>query len=147
MASAVRVGAAAEAAGVGVQTLHYYEREGLIEPPDRSAAGYREYDAGTVERVRAIKRAQGLGFTLREIRALIGVARDRGTIEEVRTVARGRLAEIDARMEELQRARDALTAVIAQCECDGDVDACDVVDGLSASKDEGRMSNDEGGCR
>jgi MerR family copper efflux transcriptional regulator len=138
----VRVGAAASAAGVGVQTLHFYEREGLIERPGRSPSGYRKYPQSTVERVRAIKRAQSLGFTLREIRALIGLAEDHAPIDDVSAVAQARLAEIDAQIEALQDARAGLVRVLEHCSCGGDVALCDLVQGLEAGGNAGEESGE-----
>lgn len=126
-----RVGAAAASAGVGVQTLHYYEREGLLEAPARTAAGYRLYSREMVHRVRAIKRAQALGFSLQEIRELIGVAEGRRPLREIAGLARQRIADIDARIEQLQTLRDALRDALEQCRCRGDLSRCDVLAGLS----------------
>ncbi len=84
----LRVGAAADAAGVNVQTLHYYERRGLLRPKARNGAGYREYGEAEVRRVRGIKQAQSLGFTLREIRELIGMAESRRSARNVATLSR-----------------------------------------------------------
>jgi MerR family copper efflux transcriptional regulator len=130
-AAGYRVGAAAKYAGVGVQTLHYYEREGLIDPPGRSAAGYRLYSRAMIHRVRAIKRAQALGFTLREIRELIGIAEDRRPLGEVAAVAQRRIVDIDSRIEQLQSVRDALCTAVEQCRCSGELSRCDVLAGLS----------------
>ena len=69
----LRIGAVAEAAGVGVQTLRYYERRGLLSARHRTAGGYREYAPDTVRRVVFIRRAQAMGFTLDEIRALLAL--------------------------------------------------------------------------
>jgi DNA-binding transcriptional MerR regulator len=74
--TALRVGEVAVRAGVHRETLRYYERRGLIPPPPRRISGYRAYPAETVERVRLIKWAQGLGFTLREIVELSRIPRD-----------------------------------------------------------------------
>lgn len=126
-----RVGTAAAYAGVGVQTLHYYERERLIEAPARTAAGYRLYSREMVHRVRAIKRAQSLGFTLQEIRELIGIAEDGRPLAEVAEVARRRMADVDARIEQLQGVREALRNAVEQCRCRGDLSRCDVLAGLS----------------
>ena len=126
-----KVGAAAAFAEVGVQTLHFYEREGLIEAPDRTAAGYRLYSREMVHRVRAIKRAQSLGFTLQEIRELIGIAEDRRPLGEVAAVAKRRIEDIDARIERLQGLREALCTAVEQCDCSGDLSRCDVLAGLS----------------
>ena len=128
-----RAGAAAGASGVGIQTLHYYEREGLIERPGRTPAGYRIYSEQTLRRVRGIKRAQGLGFTLREIRELIGVAESGDSLTVVARLARGKLAEIDAKIAQLNAVRAALEETIDCCGCGGDLSRCDVIDGLGAA--------------
>ena len=126
-----RVGAAAEAAGVGVQTLHYYERRGLVAPQARTGGGYREYGEAEVRRVRAIKRAQALGFTLTEIRELIAIADARRPSRRVGALAQGKLAEIDARMKDLRRMRTALRGAVEACDCGGDLARCGVLDGLA----------------
>jgi MerR family copper efflux transcriptional regulator len=142
-----KIGAAAARAGVGVQTLHYYEREGLIDPPARTASGYRLYSREMVQRVRAIKRAQSLGFTLQEIRELIGIAQDKRPLSEVADVARQRIADIDARIEELEVIRSALRTAMEQCHCSGDLSRCDVLAGLSPDTpdSEDRFETEAGG--
>ena len=127
--------AGATATGVGIQTLHYYEREGLIERPGRTSAGYRVYSERTLRRVRGIKRAQGLGFTLHEISELIGVAESGENIEEIARLARGKLAEIDAKVAQLAEVRAALEQTLECCSCGGDLSRCDVIDGLGALPD------------
>ena len=126
-----RIGAAAAFAEVGVQTLHFYEREGLMQSPARSAAGYRLYSREMIHRVRAIKRAQSLGFTLQEIRELIGIAEDRRPLDEVAAVAGRRIEDIDAKIERLRGLRAALSTAMEQCRCSGDLSRCDVLAGLS----------------
>ena len=125
------VGAAASAAGVNVQTLHYYERRGLIQSPGRSPAGYREYGLRTVRRVRSIKRAQGLGFTLGEIRELMDLVEAGRPATEVVDLARSKLEAIDEKIEALVRMRDALRETMETCRCGGDLTCCDVVGALA----------------
>lgn len=125
-----RIGAAAKAAGVHVQTLHYYERQGLIAAPARSAAGYREYSPKLIGRIRAIKRAQHLGFTLREIKELTAL-RDEGRVsEELRELVGDKLAEIDDKIALLRKMRRALQVAAETCGCGGDLSRCDVLAGL-----------------
>ncbi len=126
----LRIGAAAEAAGVNVQTLHYYERRGLLRPRARSGAGYREYGEVEVRRVRGIKRAQSLGFTLGEIRELIGVAESHRSARNVESFARHKLDEIDRKIGALEVARATLKDTIEACACGGDLRRCDVIAGL-----------------
>lgn len=131
---AVNVGAAARAAGVEVQTLHYYERRGLLRPRARSAAGYREYGEPEVRRVRGIRRAQTLGFTLREIGELLAIADGGRPVDEVSELARGKLDEIDARIRDLQGMRSSLSEAIATCACGGELPRCQVIEGLAGEE-------------
>lgn len=126
----VRIGAAAAAAGVNVQTLHYYERRGLIRRPQRTPSGYRQYPPATVRSVRAIKRAQSLGFTLEEIQELARIRTRGGSARVVGELATRRLASIEAKIEALARLRDRLRDVLKTCACGGDPRRCDVLEGL-----------------
>jgi DNA-binding transcriptional MerR regulator len=100
--------------------LRYYERRGLIPPPPRRISGYRAYPAETVERVRLIKWAQGLGFTLREIVELSRIPRDhvRGRAKHVRARAVAKIDEIDKKIRRLVIVKRELLA-IAGCRCNG----------------------------
>lgn len=118
---ALQVGEVAGRAGVHRETLRYYERRGLIPAPPRRASGYRAYPVDTVERVRLIKWAQGLGFTLREIAALGRIPRDhvRGRGDDVRVRAGAKIREIDDKIRRLRTIRRRLGAIV-RCRCDGD---------------------------
>lgn len=107
-------GDVAKALGVGVQTLHYYEREELIPAPPRSAAGYRLYPPALVERVAFIRRAQALGLSLGEIRDVLRLA-EQGTSPcgRVQAALAEKLAEVDRRLRELQSFRADLIALVA----------------------------------
>lgn len=128
---AQRVGATARAAGVGIQTLHFYEREGLVAPADRTEAGYRLYDATQVRRIRAIKRAQSLGFTLAEIRDLMRIADARRPSARLLTLAESKLREIDEKIHALETMRAALRSGLESCRCGGDLSRCDLTAGLA----------------
>jgi DNA-binding transcriptional MerR regulator len=112
----LRSGQLAAAGGVGVQTLRYYERRGLLPDPVRSPGGHRLYPPDTVTVLRAIKAAQRLGFTLDEVADLL--ERPTGLQEPVRA----KLTEIDHRIEELLATRDTLAAAL-RAGCD-DLVAC-----------------------
>ena len=116
----MRVGEVAARAGVHRETLRYYERRGLIPRPPRATSGYRQYPADTVERVRLIRWAQGLGFTLRELLELSRIPRDhvRGRARHVRARAATKINEIDAKIGRLVAMKRQLLA-IAQCHCNG----------------------------
>lgn len=117
---ALRVGEVAARAGVHRETLRYYERRGLIPPPPQRTSGYRAYPAETVERVRLIKWAEGLGFTLREIIELSRIPRDhvRGRTQQVRSRAVTKIDEIDNKIRRLVTVKRELLA-IAGCRCKG----------------------------
>ena len=105
----------ARAAGVGVETVRYYQRRGLMPVP-RTADGsaYRAYDEGHVARLRFIRRAQAAGFTLEEIRELLALDRTSDR-PRVRTMAAERLEALEAKIAELQEARAALTRLARAC--------------------------------
>jgi DNA-binding transcriptional MerR regulator len=108
-------GEAAKDLGVGIQTLHFYERLGLIPSPPRSEGGYRIYTPEIIKRVRFIRKAQALGFSLDEIKEVFGLVR-RGSSPCGRVQARlaEKLREVDRRLEELRGFRAELASLVAQ---------------------------------
>ena len=105
----LKVGAVAEAAGVGVQTLHYYERLGLLPKPQRSAANYRLYSSDAIRRVRFIKKAQTLGLTLEETKQILDLKEHgRAPCGKVAELGKKHFAEIDARIAHLREYRRLL---------------------------------------
>ncbi len=115
----LRSGQVAEAAGVNLQTLRYYERRGLLAEPDRTLGGHRLYPAETVTVLRVIKAAQRLGFSLQEVADLIDVGTHRHVrwSEGLQARARHKLAEVDARIADLTIIRQSLQAALeAGCE-------------------------------
>jgi DNA-binding transcriptional MerR regulator len=113
----VRVGEAAERAGVNVETLRYYERRGLLPAPDRTPSGHRRYDEETVRFLGAIEEAQAVGFTLAETAEYLRAAR-RSTApsEALRVRMAAKIDQIDARVAALRRMRDELARVVG-CAC------------------------------
>lgn len=106
----------ASKAGVNPETLRYYEREALIPEPPRSSAGYRLYDDSYVDRIRFIGRAQELGFTLKEIKELLELrGGPEATCADVKGQAEAKLEEMDAKIHDLQRIRDALAVLAKTC--------------------------------
>jgi len=110
----LRVGAAAKAAGVGLQTLHYYERLELLPKPKRSAANYRLYSPEAIRRVRFIKKAQALGLTLEETKQILDL-KDHGRepCRKVAELGKKHLQEIDARLTQLRTYRRALAQAVS----------------------------------
>lgn len=133
----MKVGDLAERAGVGVQTLHYYERLGLLPKPDRTAANYRLFPASALRRVQFIKKAQALGFTLEEIKEILGLREQgRAPCRCVADVGKKHLQELDTRIAALQEFRRELAAVVPKWEketsgqrkCAGEF--CDLIERL-----------------
>jgi len=125
------IGAVSQRAGVGVDTIRYYEREGLLPAPRRRDSGYRDYDDAAVQRLRFIRRAKDLGFSLAEIRELLALSNDHEHgVENVRQRARQRRDAIVARIRELQRLQRGLTKLIDACPGRGDPDNCPILRAL-----------------
>lgn len=121
-------GEVAHAAQVNIETLRYYERRGVIPTPGRSQSNYRKYPAETVPRVRFIKHAQDLGFTLEDIKALLALRATRGAkAEQVRSQAAAKVADIDLRIADLQRMRAALAHLVSECSGDGPASGCTIL--------------------
>jgi len=114
--SGYRIGEVAKALGVGVDTLRYYERIGLVPAASRDGAGMRVYDDGDVARLRFVRRAQAMNFTLAEIASLLEVrARGGKAKRAARALAERKLADIDARLETLLGLREELAGLVAEC--------------------------------
>ena len=129
----MRIGRVAAAADVNIQTLRYYERRGLLPEPARSNSGYRAYDPDTVRLVRFIKRAQELGFTLREIEDLIELRQTPRRGAEVRAVAAAKVEDIERRIRQLKAMRKALGGLVAACDCEGGTLSCSIIEALDDS--------------
>ena len=125
------IGQVARRAGVGVETVRYYEREGLLEEPPRRASGYRQYPEEVVKRLHFIKRAQKLGFSLKEINELLLLRVDAQTAcDEVKQRTEAKIAEVERKLVELQRMRQALIQVASLCEGQGPNSPCPVLEAL-----------------
>lgn len=113
----MRIGALAKECGVSVQGLRFYERQQLLHPPQRTVSGYRMYDDSHRKRVRFIRRAKELGFTLAETRAFLAL-REEGTCPcaDVKAVAEDHLAETRRKLQQLKRFERMLSRAIAQWE-------------------------------
>ena len=107
------IGRLAAAAGVGVETVRFYQRRGLLQTPTRDG-GIRRYGSEDLRRLRFIRQAQAAGFTLEEIRELLALdaGNDRA---KVRALAQGRIAALDTKIAELRRAQESLRRLSAQC--------------------------------
>lgn len=121
---------AAKSAGVNPQTLRYYERRGLLKPSGRGRSGYREYSADDVRMLRFVKRAQELGLSLTDVQALLKLRRTPAARRpSVRKVAEVRLADLDRRIADLTRMRDALRHLVHACHA-GTEPNCPILEAL-----------------
>lgn len=131
MGQNLTIGKVARAAGVGVETVRYYQKSGLVPEPARPAGSVRRYSAETVARLRFIKRAQELGFTLAEIRRLLALG-DPQSCGKARALAAEKLALVRARIADLERMRAALESLIERCDAVRGRVACPIIQTLAA---------------
>jgi len=136
------IGTAARQAGVGVETIRFYERRGLLEqPPKPSGAGIRRYAPETVQRVRFIRQAQQLGFSLRQIEELLSLeANPAADCSDVRLRALAKIEEVNARIGPLAEIRSALVRLLAACPGSGALGACSIL-GRCTSRHRLHLSN------
>ena len=125
------IGKVASRAGIGIETIRFYEREGLIAEPPRRESGYRQYPEDAVSRLRFIRHAKELGFSLKEIKELFALRVDpETTCKEIRERAQAKIGDIEDRIRALQRMKLALTALVASCRGRGPVSECPILDAL-----------------
>lgn len=125
------IGQLARRAEVGIETVRFYERQGLLETPARKDSGYRQYDESVVARLRFIKRAKELGFSLKEIKELLALRVDPSTTcAEVRSRAKTKIADVEEKIQALQRIKNALLELTAACRGRGPTSECPILDAL-----------------
>lgn len=127
------IGQLAKQSQVNIETIRYYERRGILPEPPRRESGYRQYSLDAVERIRFIRRAQELGFSLKEIAELLSLRVDPGTTAgDIRRRAEAKLAAIDAKIRDLQRMKAALMKLAAACRGRGPTSECPILDALAS---------------
>ncbi|MGO8919694.1 MAG: Cu(I)-responsive transcriptional regulator [Stellaceae bacterium] len=127
----MNIGDVAQATGLPAKTIRYYESAGLIEPPARSEGNYRLYDERHVQTLRFIQHARQLGFSVKEVAALVALWRDkRRASADVRRLAAAHLEDIDARIAELKRMRQTLESLVRRCHGDHRPD-CPILEELA----------------
>jgi MerR family mercuric resistance operon transcriptional regulator len=125
----------ARSAEVGIETVRFYERQGLLEQPAREASGYRQYAGEVVARLRFIRRAKELGFSLKEIGELMALrVGPETTCAEIKQQANAKLADIESRIADLQRMQEALLKLAATCRGRGPINACPILDALDTER-------------
>jgi MerR family copper efflux transcriptional regulator len=135
-------GQVARKAGVGVETVRFYEKNGLLEEPARRASGYREYDEETVHRLRFIQRAKELGFTLSEIKELLSLRCSERPCDDMRGRAEGKIAEIEAKVAMLLRMKEVLGRLASSCCEQSDKSRCPILSTLDGHEITERRRND-----
>ncbi len=133
--SALSIGQLARSAHVAVDTIRFYEKQGLMPRAARRASGYREYGNDDVRRLQFIRRAKELGFSLEEIAGLLALRHSSGRgVEKVKAVARQKLQQVDAKLAELQRLRAVLSELVAACPGHGATEACPILRAFDVSE-------------
>tara|TARA_R110000868_G_scaffold93618_2_gene258930 strand:- start:7867 stop:8286 length:420 start_codon:yes stop_codon:yes gene_type:complete len=127
------IGQVAERSGVGIETVRFYEREGLIPKPNRSSSGYRLFDDETIARLQFIRRAKELGFTLNEIKELLSLRLNATTsCADIKSRAEAKITNIDEKIRTLRRMKTALKKLTSQCNSQGSVNECSILDALDS---------------
>ncbi|MBK8174762.1 MAG: Hg(II)-responsive transcriptional regulator [Rhodospirillales bacterium] len=130
MVAELTIGKLADAAGLNIETIRYYQRRGLLDEPVKPPGGHRRYSAEDTKRLRFIKRAQGLGFTLSEVAGLLRL--EQGcACAETRALAACKLALIEQKIADLAVMRRVLGGLVAQCDVSDGGTACPIIDVLA----------------
>lgn len=131
MSQELTIGQVARRAKIGVETVRFYEREGLIGKPPRRPSGYRQYEPAVVDRLRFIRRAKELGFTLREIKELLELKLDTdSTCAEVKGRAEAKIEDIEAKIAALRKMRKALCKLLEACQGRGGTSECPILEAM-----------------
>jgi len=124
----MKIGEIARRSGIGIETIRYYEREGLLQKPDRRPSGYRQYDESVFQRLDYIRCAKDLGFTLAEIRELLELSfADEICCDSIRQHAQLKLADIESRIRILETMKKSLQRIFKQCSSQGHSENCPLV--------------------
>jgi MerR family mercuric resistance operon transcriptional regulator len=127
----LKIGKVARNAGLAIDTVRYYEREGLLQKPARTASGYRHYTTDAVARLRFIRQSKELGFSLAEIKDLLALRVTPGkSCADVRAHAEHKIADVDRRIASLKRVRGALVKLASACSGKGPVSQCPILEAL-----------------
>ncbi len=134
----MKIGEVAGQVGLTVATVRYYEKQGLIAAPMRKVSGYRQYSGDIVQYLSFIKRAKKLGFSLKEIKELLALRDIPGaSCKEVREQAQAKIADIDRKVEGLQRIKNDLVALVSSCPGQGPLKKCPIIGPMGISVTEG----------
>jgi len=130
MSKPLTIGFLAKAAEVNIETVRYYQRFGIIDEPPKPFDGYRIYPTETIDRIRFIKRAQQLGFSLKEIAELLELGD--GNCEDIRLRAEEKRIHVEEQIKDLKKLKKTLDTLITSCQSDSDTEHCPIVETLAA---------------
>lgn len=133
----LNIGQVAQRTGLSVETVRYYEKQRLIDAPARSEAGYRQFPPEAVKRLKFIQRAKDAGFTLRDIADLLALRQEAGaSCADVKLQATRKVEEVERKIRDLERIREALGRLILRCSGRGDLSDCPILEALEWDEDE-----------
>ncbi len=125
------IGQIAKISGISVETIRFYEKEGLLEKPQRKESGYRQYDESVIERLSFIQQAKGLGFTLAEILELLSLEIKTGTTsKDIKQMAQSKLHTIEEKIKMLKRMQRTLKDLVIQCDGQGSIEQCPILNAI-----------------
>jgi len=131
----MQIGEISKRIGITVEAIRFYEKQGLIEKPQRNESGYRNYPDETLQRVSFIKKSKELGFSLKEIKELLLLRYEPGTTcNDVKQKAEEKVADIENRINSLVKMKDALNGLVAACTGTGPASSCPIIEALSIEK-------------
>ncbi|KRB03132.1 heavy metal-responsive transcriptional regulator [Lysobacter sp. Root690] len=131
----MKIGELAQRAGVGIDTVRYYERRGLLPLPMRQLSGYRRFEAKDIARLQFVRKAKALGFTLEEIRELLALSSRRGgDMAGVKATTTQKLADLESKIDELTRIRNGLRILLNSCPGHGAVERCPILNALGGDE-------------
>lgn len=130
------IGRLSKSTGVNIETIRYYEREGLIDEPGRTLGGHRQYGIDAVHRLRFVRRARELGFSLPEVRQMLSFSNGSQRCEEIRELAEGHLSEVRNKIRDLKRLQRSLKALTEACHSTPS-EVCPIFDALSFGAEDG----------
>ncbi|MFQ5963752.1 MAG: Hg(II)-responsive transcriptional regulator [Candidatus Scalinduaceae bacterium] len=128
------IGQLAKETGINIETIRYYERRGLILEPPRRESGYREFPPKYIDRILFIKRAQALGFTLKEICELLAVADGNSACKDIRKFAEDKVKDIETRIRDLQKIKMVLNDLVKKCLGKRKISGCPIIESLTQKK-------------
>jgi len=127
----LKIGEVAKNSQVGVETVRFYEREGLIALPKRNQSGYRQYPESVIKQIQFIQHAKSLGFSLKEIGELIKLKGTAGaSCQRVKAAAKAKITDIQDKIDALERMKMALQPLVAQCKSSAPISDCPILNAL-----------------